>query len=58
MVIGGCGRCTGFGSHRASVSFTYCPAKVVVVWLSRPTMASTPSSNRSNRSRSGGRSMP
>jgi hypothetical protein len=58
MVTGGCGRCAGFGSHRASVSLTYRPANVVVVWLSRPIMASTPSSNRSNRSRSGGRSMP
>ena len=58
MVSGGCGRCTGFGSHRASVSLTYRPANVVVVWLSSPTMASSPSSNRSNRSRSGGSSMP
>ena len=58
MVTGGCGRCTGFGSHLASVSLTYCPANVVVGWLSRLTMASTPSSNRSNRSRSGGRSIP
>ena len=58
MVTGGCGCCTGFGSHLASVSLTYWPANVVVAWLSSPTMASTPSSNRSNRSFSGGRSIP
>ena len=58
IVTGGCGCCTGFGSHLASVSFTYWPANVVVVWLSSRTMASTPSSNRSNRSFSGGRSIP
>jgi hypothetical protein len=58
IVTGGCGRCTGFGSHLASVSLTYWPVNVVTGWLSRLTMASTPSSNRSNRSRSGGRSMP
>jgi hypothetical protein len=58
IVTGGCGRCTGFGSHLASVSWTYRPANVVVVWLSRLTMASTPSSNRSKRSRSGGSVMP
>jgi hypothetical protein len=41
MVTGGCGRCTGFGSHLASVSWTYRPANVVVVWVSSLMMAST-----------------
>ena len=58
ITTGGCGRCTGFGSQRASVSLTYRPSNVVVVSLSSLTMASTPSSNRSNRSRMGGRSIP
>ena len=51
-------RCTGLGSQRASVRCRYLPSIVVVVSLSRRTMTSTPSSKRSKRSRSGGRSMP
>jgi hypothetical protein len=58
ITIGGHGCCTGFGSQRASRRRTWSPSKVVVSSESSRTMASTPSSKRSKRSRRPGSSMP
>ena len=59
MAIGGCGRCTGFGSHHASREREVLPVeRRPGPSISSSMMTCTPSSNWSKRSFSGGRRMP
>jgi hypothetical protein len=58
MAIGGCGRCTGLGSHHASVSVKCRPWNEARSSLSSLTMTWTPSSSRSKRSFNGGKRIP
>ena len=50
--------CTGFGSHRASVSVKYSPSKLVTSWVSSPRTHWIASSTWRRRTGAGGNSMP